>query len=140
MTEDKSYGVVVFHNKKFLLLKHKKGHWGFPKGHKEGNETNEETALRELKEETGITNCAFLNHSPISEEYFLTEEGKSDWHKVVQYFIGTVESSEIVIQESEIVEYRWVLYEEALAMLAHRVTREVLNKAKHILIQNKCAP
>ena len=39
-----------------LLIRHANGgHWAFPKGHVEGNETEAETALREIREETGLS-------------------------------------------------------------------------------------
>ena len=38
----------------FLLIQQKAGHYGFPKGHVEKNETEVETAIREIKEETGL--------------------------------------------------------------------------------------
>lgn len=57
--EDKSFGVIpVFKNDGgeyfFCLVKHRAGHWGFPKGHPDVDESEEETAKRELLEETGI--------------------------------------------------------------------------------------
>ena len=55
MINEKSCGAVVFNDKKeVLLVKHNKGHISFPKGHVEDNETEEETAYREVLEETGI--------------------------------------------------------------------------------------
>jgi len=58
MEEEKSAGAVTFYkegsNIEFLLLHYGKGHWGFPKGHIEANESEEQAMLRELEEETGI--------------------------------------------------------------------------------------
>ena len=54
MKKEKSCGIIVFDNDKVLVVKHLDGHYGFPKGHVENNETEEETAIREVKEET---NC-----------------------------------------------------------------------------------
>ena len=57
---EKSCGIVLFYSDEFLIIQHStesnelKGHWDFPKGHVEENETELETASRELKEETGI--------------------------------------------------------------------------------------
>jgi 8-oxo-dGTP pyrophosphatase MutT (NUDIX family) len=133
ITEDRSYGVIVVHNDKFLLLQQNKGHWGFPKGHKEGSETDQEAALRELSEEAGIANCVLADSPPISEEYNLVNEGKPNWHKVVQYFIGFVESDRVFIQKTEIMDYKWATYEEALKTLSYENNREVLREAKKLL-------
>ena len=59
MLHEKSCGAIVyrrFHgNIEILLIKHiNSGHWSFPKGHVEGDETELETARREIKEETGL--------------------------------------------------------------------------------------
>ena len=59
MLHEKSCGAIVYRkyhgNTEILLIKHiNSGHWSFPKGHVEGNETEEETAKREIMEETGI--------------------------------------------------------------------------------------
>ena len=56
---EKSCGAVIFRKNKndvkLLLVKNHNGrHWSFPKGHIEENETEEETAIREIKEETNL--------------------------------------------------------------------------------------
>jgi len=64
MPKEKSAGAIIFrkeNNKNyFLLLHYPSGHWEFPKGHVEGNETEEETVKREIKEETGLDNIVLL--------------------------------------------------------------------------------
>ena len=59
MKKEKSCGAVVYRmedgSPEILLIKHRNGgHWAFPKGHVEKNETESETALREIQEETGL--------------------------------------------------------------------------------------
>ncbi|MBD3304395.1 NUDIX domain-containing protein, partial [Candidatus Woesearchaeota archaeon] len=55
MKKTRCSGGIIFNNGKYLLVKHKEGgHWDFPKGHAEEGETEEETALREIYEETGL--------------------------------------------------------------------------------------
>lgn len=136
MKEDKSYGVVAVHDNRFLILRQNRGHWGFPKGHKEGNETDEESALRELEEESGIRDCVLLNLPPVSEEYNLVDEDKSDWHKTVKYFIGEVKNSEVAIEKDEIMDYKWATFDEAMETLTYQNTKEVLKKAHEYLTSN----
>ena len=59
MKREKSCGGLVFRRQndliQLLLIKHKKGgHWSFPKGHVEAGESERETAMREILEETGV--------------------------------------------------------------------------------------
>ena len=55
MEQEKSCGAIVINkNNKILLVHHNAGHWDFPKGHIENGETEEQTAIREVKEETNI--------------------------------------------------------------------------------------
>ena len=54
MKYEKSCGAVIFDGDKVLVIQQVKGHWGFPKGHVENGETEIETALREIKEETNL--------------------------------------------------------------------------------------
>jgi len=73
MREQKSAGIVLFRNdsdkNEFLLLNYPQGHWDFVKGKVEKGETPHETALRETKEETGITNIEFIDGFEESVEY-----------------------------------------------------------------------
>ena len=55
MKKEKSCGCIIFNEKGEILLLHQNaGHWGLPKGHVEEGETEEQTAIREVKEETNI--------------------------------------------------------------------------------------
>lgn len=64
--DEHSCGIVVFRNENgircYLLLHYPSGHWDFPKGHVEEREKRHETALRELEEETGISNLQFVEN------------------------------------------------------------------------------
>ena len=52
--KEKACGCIIIEDGKVLLIKQHQGFWGFPKGHVEDGETEEETAAREVKEETNI--------------------------------------------------------------------------------------
>ena len=80
MIEDKSYGIIVVLRKeseedRFLILRQTNGHWSFPKGHKEGDESDKESALRELAEETGITEVIFADLPNVFEDYEVKVDG-----------------------------------------------------------------
>ena len=106
MLHEKSCGGIVYRkyhgNTEILLIKHiNSGHWSFPKGHVERDETEVETAMREIKEETGID----VMIDPTFRE-LVTYSPKKDTQKVVVYFIAKAKSGEPVPQENEIAEVR----------------------------------
>lgn len=140
MRTEQAYGVIVVYKGEqnlFLLLKQSerrsKGSWSFPKGHHEENETPKQTALREIKEETGIIEVEFLDTPLIHEEYKFATFNKERYHKNVDYFIGVVKDKVVVIQESEIDMYKWATYEEALEILEYKERKETLKKAQEYL-------
>ena len=90
-------GAVVFNNNKVLIIKHKYGHISFPKGHVEGNETEEETAIREVKEETGIDIEITSN-----KKYYVQYETDNNSIEKVTYFIGKMIGGKLNPQLSEI--------------------------------------
>jgi 8-oxo-dGTP pyrophosphatase MutT (NUDIX family) len=91
MREQKSAGIVLFRNdsdkNEFLLLNYPQGHWDFIKGKVEEGETSHETASRETKEETGITNIEFVDGFEESVEYDFRFK-KENIHKKVIFFLA----------------------------------------------------
>ncbi len=136
MLHEKSCGAIVyrrFHgNIEILLIKHvNSGHWSFPKGHVEGDETELETARREIKEETGLdviidqTFRETVSYSP-----------KRDTQKVVVYFLALARNYDYVPQEEEIAEIRWVDIIRATHMLTYENDKTIVNKARAAIKQN----
>ena len=130
MLHEKSCGSIVyrkFHgNTEILLIKHvNSGHWSFPKGHVEGNETELETARREIKEETGlevILDSSFretVSYSP-----------KKDTQKVVVYFLAKARSFDFTPQIEEIADIKWVDIGYAYNILTYENDKVIVNKAK----------
>ncbi|MBK5215367.1 MAG: NUDIX hydrolase [Candidatus Pacebacteria bacterium] len=132
--KDKSYGVILILRKentedRFLILHQTKGHWSFPKGHKEKDESSIESAQRELEEETDIKNVTFAELPTISEKYSFKEGGKH-YDKIVEYFIAFTEEEKIKIQDSEIIDYKWATFKEAMDTFTFPEVKQVLIMAK----------
>ncbi len=135
MILEKSCGAIVYRkshgNTEILLIKHvNSGHWSFPKGHVEGNETEVETALREIKEETGIDVIVDPSFRE-TVSYF----PRKDTQKVVVYFIAKAKNFEFIPQEEEIAQIRWVDIGHANTILTYENDKTIVNKAK-IAIKN----
>ena len=133
MLHEKSCGAIVyrkFHgNTEILLIKHvNSGHWSFPKGHVEFGETEVETALREVKEETGID----IIIDPTFRE-IVSFSPKKGTQKTVVYFIAKARHTDYTPQEEEIAEIRWVEIGRACSVLSYENDKSIVNKAKTVI-------
>jgi len=135
MREQKSTGIVLFRNdsdkNEFLLLNYPQGHWDFVKGKIEQNETSYETALRETKEETGITNIEFVDGFEESVEYDFRFK-KEDIHKKVIFFLAKTNEKNIKLSH-EHNDYLWLEYNDALKKTTFENAKNVLTKANEFL-------
>lgn len=117
---------------KFLLIRNKRSaHWGFPKGHIEQGETQEETAIREVLEETGL-NIEILPGFVKKSEY--TIQGRIE--KSVSIFLAKTEETSYSLQEEEIEECGWFGYEEALKTLNYENDKIILKEANEYIYKN----
>lgn len=130
MIYEKSCGAIVYRryhgNIEILLIKHiNSGHWSFPKGHMEQGETESQTAVREIKEETDID---VLIDTSFRET--VSYSPKKDTLKTVVYFLAKARSSVYVPQKEEISEIRWVAVDYASNILTYENDKTIVNKAK----------
>ena len=135
MREQKSAGIVLFRNdsdkNEFLLLNYPQGHWDFVKGKIEQNETSHETALRETKEETGITNIEFVDGFEESVEYDFRFK-KENIHKKVIFFLAKTNEKNIKLSH-EHNDYLWLEYNDALKKTTFENAKNVLTEANEFL-------
>ena len=133
MTKEKSCGALVYRKRgekiQVLLLKHKLGgHWSFPKGHVEDGETEAQTALREVREETGLS-ISLLDG--FREE--VTYSPRPGISKDVVYFLGFAQDSRTTPQEGEISAIRWVDLSRLVYYLTYENDRKIVNGVKRFL-------
>lgn len=118
----------------YLIIKSLSGDVGFPKGHMEQGESELETAIRELKEETGID----VNVIPGFRRQIEYELRRApDTIKQSVYFLGECISDNIVCQEAEVTEAGFVSYEDALKLLTFEETKNILEDAEKFLDKTK---
>ncbi|MGA2385956.1 MAG: NUDIX domain-containing protein [Candidatus Bathyarchaeia archaeon] len=135
MLREKSCGAVVFirdgDDAKYILLNYAAGHWDFVKGNVEPNESEKQTVVRELQEETSITGAQFLEGFREEIAYFYRRQGVTI-HKEVVFFL--MESYTDKVQLSfEHVGYVWLDYQHALEKLTFKNSKDVLMKAHDFL-------
>lgn len=120
---EKACGCIIIEGEKVLLVRQNKGHWEFPKGHVEENETEMETAIREVKEETNLDVEIISDKRYIIE--YVTDKGRD---KQVVYFIAKVTSGDIKRQECEIQTVDWLSFDEAIKTLTYENTKKLFEK------------
>ena len=135
MLREKSFGIIPVYKNQVLLVRHGKGHWALPKGHGEKDETPEQTARRELAEETGIKDVELDNSKTFEEHYFFKQNGESI-SKSVTYFVGKVSSKSVKIQPAEISDYAWLSFDEAIKKATFKETQKILEQAQNFLQQS----
>lgn len=117
---------------KVLLIKNRSGNWSFPKGHVEKGETEYETALREVKEETSL--------SVVLEDGFREEStyriGRNT-EKLVVYFLAFSETLHVKIQYQEISAYNWVDVKNAADAISFDNDRRILQNALEFIAQRE---
>jgi bis(5'-nucleosidyl)-tetraphosphatase len=134
LLREKSCGAVVFIKKsevKYLLLHYQAGHWDFVKGNVESGESEKDTVVRELREETGIADATFVENFREEIEYFYRRQGTTI-HKEVVFFLIQTRTEEVKISY-EHVGYTWLNYQHALEKLTFKNAKNVLQKAHDIL-------
>lgn len=140
MIEERSAGAVVCYEdpsdnreRLYLSLHYPAGHWDFPKGAVEKNETEEQAAKREIMEETGLRIESFLPGFRKTIEYhYRRSEGLS--HKQVIFFLARSPKKEVKIS-FEHSGYEWLTFEQSLRRLTFENARNILREARTFLLQ-----
>lgn len=136
---EKSCGAVILYKDRntneyqVLLVKNHNGRfYSFPKGHVELRETEKETAIREVKEETDL-DVRILNGFREVSDY--CPFGKI--RKRVVFFLAVTKSNRIKIQESEIDSYNWIPLKEAEKGCTYDNDRRIIHKVRRFIAENK---
>ena len=137
MKKEKSCGAVVFNNDngiiKYLLVRNKSGVYGFPKGHVENNETEEETAIREIYEETGVK-VSLIPGFKESEMRLVLKNEKAI--KEVIYFLGIFHDQDYNYPEEELSGVFLVDYDEAMKLFIYDSSKRILKSANEFIKNN----
>lgn len=138
MKLERSCGAVVFTRAgkefRYVIVREKSGFHSFPKGHMEGEETERETAVREITEETGLT-VSFLDGFKAVDQHTMRE--KPGFMKQVTYFLAEYANQSPQSLEafrSEIRELRVCSFSEAYHLFEFESARKILTKANNWLM------
>ena len=135
MIEETSAGMVLFRKEDskilFLLLHYPSGHWDFIKGKMEDGESTHETAIREAKEETGITDITFLENFEEWIKYDFQYQGELV-HKKVVFFLAETKTKEVMISHEHL-DYTWMDYNTSMEKTTFDNAKTVLTRAQMLL-------
>ena len=139
MADEKSCGAIVFTYengiRKYVIIRETgiyQGHCGFPKGHMEAGETEQDTAIREVKEETGL-DVELLDGFRQVDEHFLAREGRPNDKKTNVYFLAEYHDQELKAQGSEVSEIVLMDYRDALESLQYNELKRELTEAESFI-------
>lgn len=136
MKIEKSCGAVVFTREegvvKYVIIRSPEGFYGYPKGHMESGETEEQTALREIKEETGL-DVSLLVGFRTEDGHALEREGRPDVWKAIVYFLAEYSGQTLRAQEGEVTEILLMTFDEAMAAFQFESSRRILREAHDYL-------
>lgn len=134
MKKERSAGVVVCMEKpdgnRFLLLNYPTGHWDFVKGKIEQGETLHQTAVRETKEETGISDLEFVEGFEEKINYNFQFEGELIQKEVI-FFLAKTKTHTVNVSHEHL-DYTWLDYENALEKVTYQNAKNILSKANKL--------
>lgn len=136
MIIEKSCGAIVFTKDnddiRYVIIESKEGFLGFPKGHVESNETELQTARREVFEETGL-NVEFLENFQTEDSYLFKRNNETRIKKIV-YFLAEYSNQTPLPQETELNNIYLMDYETALSSFQFDNLKRILKEAHNYLL------
>ena len=137
MNTEKSCGAVVFTRENdqimYVIIQSTEGFFGFPKGHIEPGESERETALREIKEETGL-NVVLLDGFKTTDEHPHARPGRPTVLKQMIYFLAEYKDQTPCAQETEVSSIHQMRYEDASNAFQFESSRRILREAHEYLM------
>jgi NADH pyrophosphatase NudC (nudix superfamily) len=135
MIYEKSCGAVIFtrinNEIEYLLIRNLAGIYGFPKGHAEQGETEEQTALREVFEEVGLA-VKLVSGFRCEDEHPIPQ--KENMMKQIVYFLGEYSNQEFTYQKEELTDALLTDYETAMTLFQFDSSRRILTEANNFLL------
>ena len=138
MLEERSAGAILYQEtpsgKLYLLLNYPSGHWDFVKGNIEEGEILKQTVLREIKEETGISDVNFVDGFEDKIEYYYQRDGELV-HKEVFFFLAKTNTNHVKLSHEHL-NFAWLKFNDALQKLTYKTAQNLLKKVKDLGLES----
>jgi len=138
MLEERSAGAILYQetpsDRLYLLLNYPSGHWDFVKGNIEEGEMLKETVLREIKEETGISDVNFVDGFEDKIEYYYQRDGELV-HKEVIFFLAKTNTNHVKLSHEHL-NFTWLKFNDALQKLTYKTAQNLLKKVKDLGLES----
>lgn len=135
MKKERSAGIVLYLEKPkenlFLLLNYPTGHWDFVKGKIEYGETEHQAAIRETREETGISDIEFVEGFEEKINYNFQFEGELIYKEVV-FFLAKTRTENVTVSHEHL-DYTWLNYKNSMEKITYQNAKDILSKANQLL-------
>ena len=137
MITEKSCGAIVYTCEnstiKYVIIRSKEGIYGFPKGHIEGIESELETALREISEETGLT-VRLIDGFRTEDTHSFMRNSEARLKHIV-YFLAEYSDQIPTAQEAELSSVHLMDYETAISVFQFESSKRLLTEAHNFLMR-----
>ncbi len=134
MLEERSAGAILYREspigKFYLLLNYPSGHWDFVKGNIEKGETLKQTVLREIREETGITDVKFVDGFENKVQYHYQRDGELV-NKEVVFFLAKTSTEHVEISHEHLA-FIWLSFNDAMNKLTYKTAQNLLKKVREL--------
>lgn len=132
-----SGGIVLGPDLRLIVVEQHGNSWSFPKGGLEEGESELEAAIREIREETGVSKLSCVRALGSYERYSIAKDGKSEMVELGlrrrTFFLFRTPQTALTPQDGEVTQAVWATVEEALVLLTHPADRAFLESVKDTL-------
>jgi 8-oxo-dGTP pyrophosphatase MutT (NUDIX family) len=144
MNKEFASGAILFRTERdqvlYLLIYSRRNRiWGFAKGHIERGEDEMTAARREILEETGIRDLAFVDGFRKEDVYpAVSNQGPFKGQTIEKhsiYYLARVKTPAVTVDQNEISDYRWLPFPDAQVLLPFKDMKSILAQAHDFLIK-----
>jgi len=115
-----------------LVIQHSGGYWEFPKGKQDPGEDDRTTALRELKEETGLMG-EITDEQPVEVSHTFEHDGVEERRDVCYFFVRVPDEAQVHMQPGEVLDHAWLSLEDLEEQVTYPSMKTVARRACAVL-------